>query len=436
MIVVYRDTNANAVVLQSQRDGTLGMFFNNELRAVGNEDGTVQVSNIGKSAAQGDNTFLEIASLPFASFVDQSEVALGADEVSTVNAMNAIFQFTGGAVGQPPVITSSTNIVVAAGDQVNYTLEATGGVGYEWDNLPAGLVVSTANPRKLLGSITAGAGTYNITMKAINYYGSDTRTLTISSTASYANTKSINFAVQDYMGANAGGDVTDVLERAANGSGSSDAWTLAMWYKPSSGNQAQTIFYYGHNDITNQGFIRLFQNSSGGAKRLRLRYGSNNNYVQLTTPNDSITAGTWHHVVVTYDGGTTGVASGSLSSYYSRFKMYIDGVLQTTTNTHQNYGYSGSIVGQNFRLGRLASGAWMRGCRLDEVALWGSDQSANVADIYNSGSVHDLSLLNVSPDHWWRMGDGDIYPIILDNVGSEHFIMYNMTAADIVNDAP
>ena len=436
MIVVYRDTNANAVVVKSQVDGTLGMFFNNELRAVGNEDGTIQVSNVGKSAAQGDNSFREIGSLPFASFVDESEVPLGADEVSTVNALNAIFQFTGGAVGQPPVITSSTSIVVAAGDQVNYTLEAIGGVGYEWDNLPAGLVVSTANPRKLLGSITAGAGTYNITMKAINYYGSDTRTLTISSTASYANTKSINFATQDYLGANAGGGVASIFERASNGSGSGDAWTVAMWYKGSTDNRAQTIFYYGHSDVTNNGHFRIQQQAYQGLKRLRIRYGTAHNHLQFTTPSGSITPGTWHHIMVTYDGGTTGSASGSVPSYYSRFKVYIDGVPQTRNNTHQNYGYSGSIVGQNFRLGRLTSGSWMRGCRVDEVAVWGSDQQSNVSSIYNSGAVQDLSALSTPPDHWWRMGDGDTYPTIQDNIGSTHFVMYNMTAADIVNDAP
>ena len=78
----------------------------------------------------------------------------------------------------------------------------------------------------------------------------------------------------------------------------------------------------------------------------------------------------------------------------------------------------------------------MRGARIDEVALWGSDQSGNIADIYNSGNPHDLSELTTSPDHWWRMGDGDTFPNILDNVGNAHFVMYNMTAADIVTDAP
>ena len=42
---------------------------------------------------------------------------------------------------------------------------------------------------------------------------------------------------------------------------------------------------------------------------------------------------------------------------------------------------------------------------IDEVAIWNSDQSANVSAIYNSGTPDDLTSL--SPVHWWRMGDND-----------------------------
>ena len=75
-------------------------------------------------------------------------------------------------------------------------------------------------------------------------------------------------------------------------------------------------------------------------------------------------------------------------------------------------------------------------CRVDELAVWGSDQSGNISDIYNSGSTQDLEQLDTPPSHWWRMGDGDTYPNIQDNVGTADFVMYNMTAADIVTDAP
>ena len=62
-------------------------------------------------------------------------------------------------------------------------------------------------------------------------------------------------------------------------------------------------------------------------------------------------------------------------------------------------------------------------------------RNISISTIYNSGSPSDLTSL--SPDNWWRMGDGDNYPTIQD-VGSQgaHMIMYNMTAANIVTDVP
>jgi len=147
----------------------------------------------------------------------------------------------------------------------------------------------------------------------------------------------------------------------------------------------------------------------------------------------------WQHIMYTYDGGTTGSSSGSINNYYSRFKMFINGVQQTTINSNGNYGNTTSLSGQNLRVGRYNTGNYMRNsCKIDELALFDSDQSANVSDIYNSGAPFDLSTLTTEPKHWWRMGDGDTYPNLQDN-GTEAncvFVMNNMTSADIVSDVP
>ena len=147
---------------------------------------------------------------------------------------------------------------------------------------------------------------------------------------------------------------------------------------------------------------------------------------------------------MTYDGGTTGSSSAEIGDYYSRFKIYIDGNLQATSNSNSNYGWTSAIDPDNFRLGRFTVGNHLRhDAKIDELALWDSDQSGNVADIYNGGATHDLELLTTPPVHWWRMGDGkatdntpDAFPNIQDTIGSAVFVMNNMTAADIVNDVP
>ena len=235
------------------------------------------------------------------------------------------------------------------------------------------------------------------------------------------------------MGANAN-LLDSVLGRVGNGSGSSEAWSISLWFKGGTASSGQTVFYFGSNDTANGGYIEL--RYIGSTDKFRLRYGSTNNQIQQTTPSNSVPANTWKHIVVTYDGGTTGASSGSLSNYYSRFKIYIDGTLQTTSNSHVNYGWSSGLTGVNLRVGKLVSGNTMLGCRIHNLAVWDSDQSGNVSDIYNNGASHNLEELTTSPSHWWRMGDGDTYPTIQDNVGTAHFVMYNMTAANIVSDAP
>ena len=425
-IKVYKDQNAGAVFIENAN----GVQFLNSLQATMDEptDVKINITDLSKSV----QIFTQV---PFADFVDESGSAYGSTATEVCNALNAEFSASGSSTGVPPEITSATTVNMTEGDTLNYELVATKGVGYEWSNLPSGVVNVEGNMRKLVGGSNLAAGTYNITAKAINYFGEDTETITLNvATPPYSNTKSVNFQNQDYLGANAN-LLDSVLGRSGNGSGSGDAWSISLWFKPSTSTNGQTVFYFGASDVTNSGFVEA--RFIGSTDRLRLRYGSNNNYVQLTTPSDSLTHSDWNHILITYDGGTTGAESTQMSNYYGRFKIFIDGAQQTTSNSQSNFGYTVGIVGQNLRVGRFASGTHMRdNCRVDELAIWGSDQSGNISDIYNSGSTHDLEQLDTPPNHWWRMGDGDTYPNIQDNVGNATFVMYNMTAADIVTDAP
>ena len=424
-IKIYKEQDASAVFIQNSN----GVQFLNSLQATMNEptDTAINIVDLSKDI----DIFTQV---PHGDFVDENGDPYGTNPTDVCNALNAEFSASGGSGGSAPVITSSTTVNLTTGDTLNYELTADNGVGYEWSGLPSGVTTVEGNVRKLIGGANLAANTYNITAKAVNYYGSDSKTISlIVSSAPYSNTKSVNFSNQEYLGANAT-LLDSVLGRSGNGSGSSDAWSISMWFKPSTSNNGQTVFYFGASDVTNSGFIEV--KFLGSQDKIRFRYGSNNNYVQLTTLN-SLTHSDWNHILVSYDGGTTGSSSADLSDYYGRFKIFVDGSQQTTSDSHNNYGWSGAISGQNLRVGRFSSGNFMRdNCRVDELAIWDSDQSANISTIYNSGSTQDLSSLGTPPNHWWRMGDGDMYPILKDNVGSADFVMYNMTAASIVTDAP
>ncbi len=427
---IYKDVAANAIFVEDNN----GAQFLNNLQVVMDDpdDSTFHVRDKSK-----DNYLFY--GLEHTEVVDHEDNAYGATALSVCNALNAVFSATGASDGVAPVITSPTTVNLTQGDTLNYELTATSGVGYEWSNLPSGITTVEGNTRKLIGGSSLSAATYNITAKAINYFGEDTETIALNVTQpAFANTKSVSFNNQDYLSSSASG-VQDVFKRAGNGSGSTDAWSVSLWIKPSTHtNNQQTLFYYGGNDLNNEGYIWARYLGSTSFRSIEFTFGTNNNRLKLLTPTNTFTVSQWHHVLITYDGGTTGSASGSMSSYYSRFSIFVDGVQVTTTNSHNNYGFSSDIKSELFSIGKKGptTGYMRGGTRLDEFAIWDSDQSSNVAAIYNSGNTHDLSLLTNPPYGWWRMGDGDTYPTIQDNVGTAHFVMYNMTAADIVSDAP
>ena len=376
----------------------------------------------------------------FSEFVDQNGAQYGSDAPTVVNTLNSFCSSSGTSGTELPDITSSLAISLTEGETLNYELTANFGVGYEWDlsNVP-GVTTVDGNARKLIGGSSLAVGTYNIPVKAINYNGEDSETVVLTVSAPpFSNTKSVQFNNSDYLGANA--SLLDAtLGRAGNGSGSSDAWTIALWFKPGTDTSGQTIFYFGDNDVTNAGCINV--RFLGTNDNIRLQYGSNNNYLRFQSANNSLTANQWHHILITYDGGATGSSSGSLSNYYSRFKVFINGtnVISGGAWSHNNFGYSGGIDPDNLRVGRFASGNYLKGnAKVDELAIWDSDQSANVSDIYNGGTPFDLSTLTTGPKHWWRMGDGDTYPNLQDSGTAANcvFVMSNMTSADIVSDVP
>ena len=430
-IKVYKDQSANSIFIEDAN----GAQFLNSLQATLDSNDLVQIADLAKG-------FPIVSNAAHTDFVDENDVVYPGTATEVCNELNAIFQTSGTPTNNIPSITSPLTINLTQGDTLNYELTANFGVGYEWDlSNVAGVTTVEGNVRKIIGGSSLATGTYNIPVKAINYNGEDSEIIVLTvSNPSFANTKSVQFNNQDWLGANAG-ILQNVLGRNGNGSGSGDAWTISFYFKAgTSTNNNQTIFYFGSGDTTNGNHIRLtYQGGTTNNKLINFRYGSSFNYLSFSTPVNSITPNTWHHVMVTYDGGTTGSSSGSISTYYSRFDIFLDGVSQTTTNTNSNFGNTSALNGQNLRVGRYSSGNYLRNnTKIDELAVWDSDESANISNIYNGGTPTDLSLLSTEPKHWWRMGDGDTYPYLFD-VGSEAnciFVMNNMTSADIVNDVP
>ena len=117
--------------------------------------------------------------------------------------------------------------------------------------------------------------------------------------------------------------------------------------------------------------------------------------------------------------------------------LYINGVAaqvtgsDTTSDNFTSYDKL-SLANDNFSGGRY----WFDG-EMDEVAIFSSDQSANAATIYNTGTPTDLTSL--SPTSWWRMGEQATFSTnwtVPDQIASNNGTSANMTIEDRVGDAP
>ena len=279
------------------------------------------------------------------------------------------------------------------------------------------------------------ADTIVVNCKAGNAIGGTvdfTVTVTVDE-VSYTNNKSINFNGTTSFFQGNPINMT-ALERASNGDGS--AWTISMWVKPSSNTANQTLLVYGAGNDYSGGAITLKQQ---GGSSLILNYGTVYDNIILVVGN-AFTSGTWQHVMVTFDGGTTGSVPADSSDYYSRFNIYVDNVLQTAIGVATNGGYDGVISGANpsdniFRIGRASNvhNNYYDGT-MNQIAIWDTDQSANVSTIYNSGATQDLSLLATAPNHYYEIETS--VTTITDIEGSANLTGYNFVGANLVTDTP
>ena len=255
----------------------------------------------------------------------------------------------------------------------------------------------------------------------------------------YANSSSILLRQGGYLYAPVS-EFESILGRSDNGSGEADAWTISAHFKPGThtGSAKQTLIFFGGDNYKNEGHIWLYY--KGNDRKLRLEYGKQESNLEFTTSAAAFSADSWTHVMVTYNGGTTGDDKDDVDDYFSRFRIFIDGQEVSTSNKEDDDGWDGSIPAEWFLVGvRGDDKEWLKeGSKLDELAVWSSDQSDNALAIYNSGIAHSLTQLDIPPLSWWRLGDGDIAPTLSDVINGYDFTMShtNSKLVEIVSDAP
>jgi hypothetical protein len=281
-------------------------------------------------------------------------------------------------------------------------------------------------------AFTGGAAdTIVVNCKAGNAIGGHVDFTVTVTVASYAttNTKSLRFpnSSSAYLNGNAA-NVT-ALQRAANGTGATDAWSISMWVKPSTSTNSQQLFYYGGDDLVNEGRIDIVQFQGNN---LLFRYGKNNNNINFIGVSNFPT-NQWNHILITYNGGDTLTANGGATA----FTMSINGANGVSQIQAQGGGFSNDIPADNYRIGRFdgaTTNQYLIDGIINQVAIWNTNQDANIATIYNSGAVQNLSLLADAPSHYYEIESS--VTTITDIEGSANLTGYNFAATDLVTDTP
>ena len=241
----------------------------------------------------------------------------------------------------------------------------------------------------------------------------------ISGASSFTNTLSTRFdGVDDFVGC---GD-SDSL---SFGNGTTDTpFSISAWVNMADAtrfrivnkganfsNDYEYIFATGNTDIL---VFNLYDSSTGA--RIARKYDT-----ALTS-----FQGQWIHLVATYNGGET---SGGI-------KIYLNGS-RVDDASNDTGSYTAMENGTNpFEIGASTSGGNYSNGALDEVSVFNTELSASaVTTIYNSGVPNDLNGTSGLVS-WWRMGDGDTFPTITDNQGSNNGTMTNMSAGNFITNVP
>lgn len=356
---------------------------------------------------------------------------------NVVNEMNALFTQTGSSSGNPPVLTSPDSVNTTQNVSIVYDLTANNLGGLYWTSMPTGLAPTLADTRRLEGVLTT-IGSFQAVGTMSNAFGATVATITFNVSAGFVNSKSTYFRrVVGQVQGTVPVPTSFPMYRLDNDTGA--AWSISLWFYNNNRNNTMTLFEYAIGSNNSRNRVNVFTIGSSGD--FGVLYGDNSDYIDVQVEGET-GKNAWYHVVVTYDGGTTGDTPGSVTDYYSRFQIFINDTKYVQghpkfSGSNGNSGFTGGFAGAaQIRFGR-SNGNPTQGFDgwVDEVSMYTRVLSdADVTTIYNGGDAGiDLVGSGLTPTHWWQMGDGSVYPASDDNAGSFDLTLINKLSSDIQN---
>ena len=215
-----------------------------------------------------------------------------------------------------------------------------------------------------------------------------------------------NVSCVDFDGINGSMSIANPSNYHFNNGVNDTAFTISAWVKM---NDATTFRIACKGDAADR---ELLFTTSASDNLIAILYtdGANNLY-QKSDVVVTADEGSWTHYAVTYDGSET---AGGIT-------LYRNGVVFASSDFSSGT-YSGlNNSGDNMLIGRFEgiSGEYANG-QMDEISFYSSELTgAEIATLYSAGNATDLSTTSDILS-WHRMGDDDIAPTILDQIGSNH----------------
>lgn len=196
-------------------------------------------------------------------------------------------------------------------------------------------------------------------------------------------------------------------------------WSLSLWFKANNLAARKTLWSKCQNSGSVYGIgIYLLETTGGILIQTRAPSAAPNLYSVAT-----FSAGVWNNFTLTYSG------SGNQSGY----RLYFNGVVDSTPASAT---LASIVVVDSAYLGLRGTSFPFSG-QMDELSFWSKELSAaDVSELYNSGSPTNLLNHSASSflDHYYRLGDGDVDPTVLDHAGSVNGTLEN--GATFVADVP
>ena len=326
-----------------------------------------------------------------------------ADGIATKTAGVANFVYTSGS------IASAGSVY-----KVTYTLTRTAGVTrlYLGDNNISGDITSngtytfygiqtgSTNDIRFYGNSTFAGTIDNVSVKQVNGNAGIMTNMTVTDIGitapnyAYALDNNLSLAfdgTNDYVSL---GDFSPV--------DNATTITIGAWVKATNTGGTEPIFSKFKDDNEN---LQLLV--SGNTVSFAVENSNDCSGTFAYTSND------WNYIVAVFDG------SGSANA--ARCKIYLNGVSQTLTFSGTFPTAIDDLSGYDTFIGRRDTG-YFNG-NIDEVSLWSTALGATeILELYNNGAPLDLkrNVRNYTSSHnliaWWRMGDGDTFNLIEEQV--------------------